>query len=221
MEINKKITLHNFTSLSGKKNEFIVVHYVGAVSSAKNNADYYYKNRLSASAHYFVDEREIWQSVEDCHSAWHCGGGLQGADGHKYHGICKNSNSIGIEMCVKKTESGKWYFEEKTVSNTVKLIKYLMEKYSIPVSNVIRHFDVTGKLCPEPYISEAVWNDFKKRIIKKEVKEYTSANDIVWELADRGIVSDKEGMLKEMENHPGGRLYWLGRKAVQYIRENV
>ena len=36
----------------------------------------------------------------------------------------------------------------KTVAQVLELTKALMKKYGIPASNVIRHFDVTGKLCP-------------------------------------------------------------------------
>ena len=102
LPINKRLTPYNFTAMSGKQNKYIVVHYVGGVSTAKNNADYFANNRVEASAHYFVDETSIWQSVEDFNRAWHCGGGLQGSGGHSLHNICTNSNSIGIEMCVKK-----------------------------------------------------------------------------------------------------------------------
>lgn len=218
LEINKRITPYNYTYLRNKRNEYIVIHYVGAVSTAKNNADYYAGSRLSASAHYFVDENEIWQSVEDNNISWHCGGGLQGSGGHKFHNICTNSNSIGVEMCVKLDSSGNWYFEEETVENTIKLVKYLMKKYNISEDKVIRHYDVTGKNCPAPYVDEKIWKDFKMKLTKKNIIEYTSPNDIVWELAERGIISDKEGMLKEMNKNPDGRLYWLARKCVQYIR---
>lgn len=56
-------------------------------------------------------------------------------------------------------------------------------------------------------------------LVEEEVKELTTINDIVWELGYRGIVSDKEGMMNAMSDEPNGRLYWLARKAVQYIRE--
>ena len=35
------------------------------------------------------------------------------------------------------------------------LVRYLMKKYGIPKTNVVRHYDVTGKLCPGIY----GWND--------------------------------------------------------------
>ncbi len=167
--IQKKLTPYNFVKMENKENQYIVVHYVGAVSTAKNNAIYYFNNKLKASAHYFVDEQEIWQSVKDCDRAWHCGGGLQGKNGHTFFGKCNNSNSIGIEMCCKRTPEGKWYFEPETIKNTVALIKYLMQKYDISVENVIRHYDVTGKGCPQPYVDDALWNEFKEQLKEKDM----------------------------------------------------
>ena len=48
---------------------------------AKNNADYFFNGYRGCSAHYFVDETSIWQSVLDEDASWHCGGGLQGSAG--------------------------------------------------------------------------------------------------------------------------------------------
>ena len=168
--IQKKLTPYNYTIHSNKSNKYIVIHYVGSVSTAKNNADYYASRKLDASAHYFVDETSIWQSVDDSNASWHCGGGLQGSGGHTFYQKCLNSNSIGIEMCVKKTSGGKWYFEEETVKNTIDLVKHLMKKHNIPIARVIRHYDVTGKLCPgiigwnEDSGNVTEWKHFQKRI---------------------------------------------------------
>ena len=217
MEIKRKISPYNFTKIYSKENKFIVIHYVGAVSTAKNNADYFYNNKLSSSAHYFVDENEVWQSVEDYNASWHCGGGIQGKNGHTYHGICKNSNSIGIEMCCKK-KNNEWYFEEQTVLNTVKLVRHLMKKYNIPTENVIRHFDVTGKICPEPLTDNIKWQEFKNKIT--DIEDFSIAENIVRELAHRGIVTDIYGMINEINEKPNGRLYWLARKCLNYILTN-
>lgn len=175
LPIQKKLTPYNYTAMSNKENLYIVIHYVGSVSTAKNNVDYCAREKLSASATYFVDETSIWQCVEDYNRAWHCGGGLQGSGGHAFFKKCTNSNSIGIEMCCKKTASGRWYFEDATVKNTVELTKYLMKKYNIPVERVIRHYDVTGKICPEPYVrDETAWSNFKNMLINKEDKPMTA-----------------------------------------------
>jgi hypothetical protein len=52
------------------------------------------------------------------------------------------------------------------------------------------------------------------------VEEYTEVNDIVKDLYNRGIVTDIYGMIEEMNLNPNGRLYWLARKAVHYMRNN-
>ena len=50
------------------------------------------------------------------------------------------------------------------------------------------------------------------------ISALTDIESIVTEYVKRGIVSDKNGMIKEMKNEPDGRLYWLARKALTYIR---
>ena len=223
MQINKKITPYNYTAGNGRKIEYIVIHYVGAVSTAKNNATYYAGNKLSASAHYFVDENEIWQSVEDKDTAWHCGGGLQGQNGHAFYGKCKNSNSIGVEMCVKKDSNGAWYFEEATVQNTIELVRELMKKYGVPIDRVIRHYDVTGKLCPYPYIDEQTWAEFKRRIEVKDVKHFTDteghfAKNDIEELCDFGIVNGTgDGRFEPDKPITRGEAAAMIRRTVRFI----
>lgn len=158
-QINKKISLINFndSNRSASQIKYLVIHYVGAVSTAANNANYFYSAYRGASAHFFVDENEIWQIVEENDTAWHCG--TNGA----YYSDCRNSNSLSIEMCVKN--NGQWYFEDATVQNTIELAKYLCDKYGIDRNHVIRHYDVTHKICPEPYVrNENAWNEFKDAI---------------------------------------------------------
>lgn len=158
MNINKLLTKTNFRKGSNKQNKYIVIHYVGATGGAEANCKYFETVYRGASAHYFVGHKgEIWQCVEDKDISWHCG-----ASSYK-HPYCRNSNSIGIEMCCRQNLSnGTWYFEEETIKATTELVKELMKKYNIPASNVIRHYDVTGKRCPEPYVRDTgAWNTFK------------------------------------------------------------
>lgn len=123
----------------------------------------YFKSYRGASAHYFVDENSVYQSVEDKNIAWHCGA-------KKYkHSTCRNSNSIGVELYSRKDSNGNYYFKDKTVDNAVETVKMLMVKYNVPIANVIRHYDVTGKVCPEPFVrNNKEWNDFKNRIVEEE-----------------------------------------------------
>ena len=167
MQINKLLTPYNFTDANNVgRIKYIVIHYVGALGGAKANCQYYAGQYIGASAHYFVGfEGEIWQSVPDEDVAWHCG-----ANSYK-HKECRNSNSIGIELCVRKRDTSRlgaedkdWYFEDETVAAAVELTKYLMKKYGVPASRVIRHYDVTGKICPNPYVYNTTahtWDEFK------------------------------------------------------------
>ena len=169
MKINKLISGYNFNTGNVSRIKYIVIHYVGALGGAKANCQYYAGGDRSASAHYFVGfEGEIWQSVEDANIAWHCG-----ASSYK-HPECRNANSIGIELCVRKkntasmgAEDKDWYFEDATVTAAAELTRYLMEKYGVPAKNVIRHYDVTGKICPNPYVYNTTahpWDEFKQLI---------------------------------------------------------
>lgn len=154
-KIEKLLTPYNFTNANNVgRIKYIVIHYVGALGGAWANCHYYASKYLGASAHYFVGfEGEIWQSVEDEDIAWHCG-----AKSYK-HAECRNSNSIGIELCVRNKgsqadTSKDWYFEDATVASAIELTQYLMKKYNVPADHVIRHYDVTGKICPKQHGGE-------------------------------------------------------------------
>ena len=69
-KINKKISNYNYTAYRSRDIRYIVIHWVGAVSTAKNNAEFFARANRNASAHYFVDKDEIWQSVLDKNAAW-------------------------------------------------------------------------------------------------------------------------------------------------------
>lgn len=158
MEIKENITTRNYTKGYNRSIKYIVIHYVGAVSTAKNNSDYFRSVYRGASAHYFVDENDIYRVVKDEDIAWHCG--TRGT----YYSECRNSTSIGIEMCCYNN-NGTLDISENIVNRTIELTKELMKKYNIPASNVIRHYDVTHKNCPAPFVSNVNrWNDFKNRL---------------------------------------------------------
>lgn len=132
--------------------KYIVIHYTGNDGdSDTGNANYFKNNVVKASAHYFVDSDSITQSVPDNYVAWSVGGtkyaDCKKTGGGNYYNICKNANSISIELCDDK-KNGKVYPTDKTIENALLLTRYLMKKYNVPQSRVIRHFDVTGKVCP-------------------------------------------------------------------------
>lgn len=184
------LTNVNRTIKSNKLNKFIVVHWVGAVSTALNNAKYFKDVNRNASANYFVDDTSIYRVVRDTDVAWHCGGGLQGPNGHTFHNICFNSNSIGIEMCCKKS-NGVTIVPESIMNNTVKLIIKLMNQYNIGIDRVIRHYDVTGKLCPGDLLTDESWNAFKMKIINA----MDSHESKVKKFLEKGIINTESSWI--------------------------
>ncbi|PPK77485.1 putative cell wall binding repeat protein [Lacrimispora xylanisolvens] len=175
MQINKLLTPYNLTAGEVDRIKYLVIHYVGALGGAEANCKYYASQYVGASAHYYVGfNGEIWQSVEDKNIAWHCGT----KNGYK-HPECRNANSLGIELCVRNKgpladTSRDWYFEDETVLAAIELTKELMAKYNIPADHVIRHYDVTGKICPNPYVynhTDHTWEAFKTKLMAIEVKK--------------------------------------------------
>ena len=140
---------------------YIVIHYTANDGdTATGNGNYFKNNSVGASAHYFVDDNIIIQSVPDNYVAWSVGGNrysdYRTVGGANYYGKCTNNNSISIELCDTKKD-GKIYPTEKTIGNALELTRQLMKKYSIPKVNVIRHFDVTGKRCPAYWVDNKKW----------------------------------------------------------------
>ena len=136
---------------------YIVMHYTANNGdTARNNCDYYHRvGGLQASAHYFVDEHGAMQSVREGDTAWHCGARAY------WHPECRNGNSIGIEMCSRKRADGSYYILPETVANAATLAKDIMQRYGIDTDHVLRHYDVTGKRCPMPWVDDpAQWAAF-------------------------------------------------------------
>lgn len=136
---------------------YIVVHYTANKGdTAKNNVDYFSRSVTKSSAHYFVDENQVWQSVKDEDTAYHCG-----AKTYK-HPLCHNGNSIGVEMCLLD-KSGN--IRPGTIDTALSVVRQLMAAYDIPIDRVLRHYDVTGKNCPRPMVENPqLWEDFKKEL---------------------------------------------------------
>ena len=162
-----------YAGRGGNGIRYIVIHYTANDGdTSMNNARYFQRPNCRASAHYFVDEDSVTQSVRDADGAWHCGGALESSH-HPLHGICMNRNSLGVEMC-SDIVGGKYVITAQTVDRTVELVRWLMAKYGIDADHVVRHYDVTGKACPEPWVrDESLWRAFKARLTAPERKEDT------------------------------------------------
>ena len=183
---------------------YIVMHYTANNGdTARNNCDYYHRvGGLQASAHYFCDEHGAMQSVRECDTAWHCGARAY------WHPECRNANSIGIEMCSRKRADGSYYILPETVANAAALAREIMQRYGIDTDHVLRHYDVTGKHCPMPWVDDpAQWTAFKAMLTtntdeeeEEDMVRYNKledvpdwAQDTVRELVDAGALGGVGG----------------------------
>jgi len=130
----------------------IVIHYTANPgTSAQQNRDYF--NGLAeshitkASAHFIVGlEGEIVQCIPTSEIA--------------YASNDRNYDTISIECCIED-DTGE--FNEETYESLLHLTTFLMGKFDLTSEDVIRHYDVTGKLCPKYYVEHPeAWEQFKE-----------------------------------------------------------
>jgi N-acetylmuramoyl-L-alanine amidase len=206
MSYTIKEQLANSGNYGGSRNasqiRYLVYHYTGNDGDkAANNAKYFQNNIVKASAHYFVDDTTVWRSVPDLKVAWSVGGSkYANADktgGGTMYGVISNTNSLSIEMC-DTIRNGVYQASEATLANAAALGRTLMEKYGIPIENVYRHFDVTGKHCPSYLVNAQKWAEFKKRLEVKIMDNTPSGahkEGVEWAVANGILTGNSEGDL--------------------------
>lgn len=153
---------------STSKIQYIVIHYTANDGdSDEANGNYFHNKVVKASAHYFVDNDSITQSVPNNYVAYSVGdkrySDYKTTGGAKFYGKCTNANSISIEMCDTKKD-GIHNVTEATINNTIELVKILMKKYNVTIDRVVRHFDISGKKCPSYFVNKSEWQKFKNKI---------------------------------------------------------
>lgn len=129
----------------------IVIHYVGNPNtSAQNNRDYFDKEDTEVSSHFVVG---LNGEIIQCLPLWE----KSAASNHR------NIDTISIEVC-HPDKTGK--FNSKTYDSVIKLTAWLCDELKLDNEDVIRHYDVTGKLCPLYYVE----NEEEWKALKEDVK---------------------------------------------------
>lgn len=182
IKIEKATINVHITKSVGRPINYIAVHYTAGASSKAGSAkavrNVFLKRK--ASADFVVDDESIVQINPDLKSyyCWSVGDAKNRfSSGGRLYGKAKNSNTVSIEICsnlAKGTSSsaanhGGWTFTAAALDNARKLIRYLMKKYNVPKANVVRHYDVSGKLCPGilGWNDEAIYSTDGKRTAAK------------------------------------------------------
>ena len=209
MNIEQKFISKNYSKGVTIIPKYIVVHETGNAAKGAN-ADAHFKywdtnDSAQASVHFVVDDTKIIQLLPLNAMAWHVGD-------NKGHSDITNSNTISLEICINS--DGDYV---KARQNAIELVRHLINVTGIPADRVVTHNDASGKWCPAIMLTKKLWEDFKMEIRKSD--EMTVPNDIAWEFGHRGLVTDIEGLKKEMEQNPEGRLYWFARKTLKYLQD--
>ena len=134
----------------------IVIHYVAnPMTSALSNRNYFEglkdSHQPSASAHFIIGlQGEIVQCIPTSEMAFASNG--------------RNSDTLSIECCHEK-EDGK--FNSQTYQSLVELCAFLLGKVNLTPDDLIRHYDVTGKMCPKYYVEHSKeWEQLKLDVSK-------------------------------------------------------
>lgn len=161
--IKKKFLTVNKNSRPGiklRRVNGIVIHY-----TANPGTD------ALANRNYFESRKNVPDKIENKVSS-HFIIGLDGTiiqciplNEISYASNNRNSDTISVECC-HPDSSGK--FSKKTYNSLIKLAGWLCSKFEIKNSQIIRHYDVTGKLCPLYYVE----NNDKWKILKDQIEKY-------------------------------------------------
>lgn len=163
MKITRKI-INNRLQLGGKRPlsaiKFIVIHdtaNTGKGADALAHYKYLQTATRYGSAHYYVDDHEILQTIDDSVVAWSVGD--KWARKNATRDDVTNYNSISVELCINEGID-----KAKAYQNLIWLTRYLMAKFN---AEVVRHFDATGKPCPRSWQANnwSQWWRFKKELM--------------------------------------------------------
>lgn len=141
----------------------VIAHWTANEDRGANalaNRNYFNLGLRSASAHYCVDDRSVVQCLPDHEVGWHVGALRYKAEGRRLRVGTRGPNfsTIGFEMCVNA--DGNW---ERTYQNSAALAAFLLRKHNLSIeSDLVRHYDITGKDCPKMMVSEPEWQQFKR-----------------------------------------------------------
>lgn len=174
--------------------EYVVVHFTGSGGKG-GTALNTYKDWLSrekkarCNTHYIVDASGIYEGVDPKKYGCLYATGSKPSEEHisfypdspmacSHLKLAGNFNTINIEACSAKRSpvsrrrdaymDTDFYFPDATYTNLVSLASWLLDEFGIPLSNLIMHHQITGKLCPAMWCNNpeafSQWSAFKSDV---------------------------------------------------------
>lgn len=114
-----------------------------------------------------------------------------------------NSRTEGVGHVEMYIGDGKVFGHGSGIGGTVKDMRvYCQQRQNTSSTSKLKN---KGLICVKRFIPD------------DEIQELTRVNDIVWELAHRGVISNSELWVDKAQRD--SNVYWLMRKTVHYIRE--
>ena len=131
---------------NANSHKYLAIHYLGV-----DNADNSYLYDHGYGGHFYVpiDGRKAYKAALVTDQIWHVGASSK--NGYMYiHPNARNKNTIGIEIGIFR--DGRWQYTEATQETAAELAATILTVCNIPLSNLMRHGDITTKCCPAPLI---------------------------------------------------------------------
>ena len=165
----------------------VVMHWTEAYGwSAQDIADYFESLKSgvegrSASAHYAVDEDEAILMVPTGEVAYHCGSGSDYPIGYTQFAVdhfraYPNFHAIGIEMCIKNDGE----FDPRTIDNARAVASMACLHHDLsPHSQIVRHYDVTGKHCPRAWVERPAELEAFRESVKETIVRLHERGEVV------------------------------------------
>lgn len=175
------VPLSNTYIRPGKKRtstKYVVIHNTGMASpvmTAARMSQSINNSTRQASWHFTVDDNEIYQQLLLDEIGWHAGT----PEGNNY--------GIAIEMAVYQGID-----LNMAMRRTAKLTAWLMLQYNLELKDVKRHFDFSGKNCPEVLLEGKRWEEFLD-LVEIEYQGQKNFSDVKfeWESLSVDIMNDE------------------------------
>lgn len=187
---------------NANSHKYLAIHYLGV-----DNADNPYLYDHGYGGHFYVpiDGRKAYQAALVTDQIWHVGASSK--NGYRYiHPEARNKNTIGIEVGTFKDDQGRWQYTEAAQETAAEVAAAILTVYNIPISNLMRHGDITTKCCPAPLMpvsrggsegtgSNWTWDKFRNRVAELMGEATTVTYETV--TLSRGSQGDEVKELQE------------------------
>lgn len=200
---NEHINVNKYTRPGTKRSSTkgIILHYTSNPGASADNHRRYFGNGGGgryAGAHIFIDSKESLCIVPLNEVCYHANDNQRYVGGKPYRGASgalganANLSTIGIEMCIEKDGT----IAPATFNQAVEVTADLCKTYKLDTDDLYRHYDVTGKNCPAPWVSKSSeWTRFKNAVKAKLGGKTTTASKEKENAADKKV----KGTIKTLD----------------------